>query len=270
MNLAEVFTRTRAQRRAAFMAYLPVGFPDVATSIEAMRAVVDCGADIIEVGIPYTDPMLDGPVIQDAAHRALAAGTKVADAFTAVRAVADAGAAAVVMTYWNLVLRRGPQRFARDLADAGGAGVVLPDLTPEEAGAWLDAAQGAGLDTIFLVAPSSTAQRLAFVTAASSGFVYAASVMGVTGTRATVGSAARGLVERTREHTDLPVCVGLGVSTGAQAAEVAGYADGVIVGSALVKALDASLRQDREGLGPLRALASELAAGARRDLRVDG
>ncbi len=261
-HLSDVLAVCRAEGRAAFIAYLPVGFPDVARSLEAMRTVVAHGADVIEVGIPYTDPMLDGPVIQDAANTALHAGTKVNDAFTAVRAVVDAGAAAVVMTYWNIVLRRGPSRFARDLAAAGGSGVILPDLTPEEAGDWLAAARDEGLDTIFLVAPSSTPERLATVTAAGSGFVYAASVMGVTGTRTTVGTAAHGLVERTREVTDLPICVGLGVSTGAQAAEVAGYADGVIVGSALVRAL-AESRSAEGDYTPLVALAEELAAGVR-------
>lgn len=262
-TLAQTFTQCRQQERAALIAYLPVGYPDVPTSLEAMRAVIAEGVDIVEIGIPYTDPMLDGPVIQDAANTALLAGTRVEDAFTAARAVVEAGAVALVMTYWNLILRRGPHRFAADLAQAGGSGVILPDLTPEEAGEWLTAAQDTGLATIFLVAPSSTAERLSVVTSATSGFVYAASVMGVTGTRNQVGSAARGLVERTKAVTELPVCVGLGVSTGRQAREVASYADGVIVGSALVKALARSLEEDPVGYGPLRELARELVAGVR-------
>ncbi len=262
-TLDQTFDRCRQEGRAALIGYLPVGYPDVPRSLEAMRVLVAEGVDIVEIGIPYTDPMLDGPVIQDAANTALLAGTRVADAFTAARAVVEAGAVAVVMTYWNLILRRGPHRFAADLADAGGSGVILPDLTPEEAGEWLAAARDTGLATVFLVAPSSTPERLSVVTSATSGFVYAASVMGVTGTRNQVGSAARGLVERTKAITDLPVCVGLGVSTGAQAAEVASYADGVIVGSALVKAVARSVEEDPHGYGPLRAAVADLFAGVR-------
>lgn len=259
--LANCFAATKAQGRAALMTYLPVGYPSVAGSLEAMRAVVAAGADIVEVGLPYSDPVMDGPVIQTAAQRALAAGLRVRDVFTAVSAVAAAGAVPVVMSYWNPVLRYGVGSFARDLAAAGGAGMITPDLIPDEAGDWLYAASLHELDRIFLVAPSSTDARLAMTTQACSGFVYAASTMGVTGVRSEVGAGAEHLVRRTRAVTDLPVCVGLGVSTGEQAAQVAAYADGVIVGSALVTL--AGTADEPGGLDALRDLTADLARGCR-------
>ena len=166
----------------------------------------------------------------------------------------------VVMTYWNPIERYGVERFATDLAAAGGAGLITPDLIPDEAGAWIAAAERADLDRVFLVAPSSTDARLRSTTAASRGFVYVASTMGVTGARATVSDAARTLVARTREaRPDIALCVGLGVSNGAQAAEIAGFADGVIVGSAYVREM-----LDGRGADGVRALTADLAAGVRR------
>jgi tryptophan synthase alpha chain len=185
------------------------------------------------------------------------------DIFTAAREVSAAGAGALVMTYWNPVLRYGVERFATDLAAAGAAGLITPDLIPDEAGDWIAAADAHDLDKVFLVAPSSTPERLEAVTSQCRGFVYATAVMGVTGARASVGEAADALVSRTREHTDLPVCVGLGVSTGEQAAQVGRYADGVIVGSALVRCLTEA-DSDEQGLEALGGLARELADGVRR------
>jgi len=261
-RVAEVLVRTRAQGRAALVGYLPVGFPDVAGSIDAMVAMVEAGVDIVEIGIPYSDPLMDGPVIAHAADVALEHGVRIKDVFTAVRAVADAGAPALVMTYWNPVLRYGVDRFALDLAKAGGAGLITPDLIPDEGAEWMAAAERNDLDHVFLVAPSSTPQRLRSTASACTGFVYAASSMGVTGARSTVGDAAAVLVTRTRLMTDLPICVGLGVSSGAQAAQVAAFADGVIVGSALVRAL-ADAGTPGEGLTAIRNLTAELAAGVR-------
>ncbi|YAL81955.1 tryptophan synthase subunit alpha [Dermacoccaceae bacterium W4C1] len=259
----QILADAREAGRAVLVGYLPVGYPDVEGSIRAMQALVEAGVDIVEIGVPYTDPLMDGPVIQTAATGALAAGVRVRDVFTAVEAVSDAGAGALVMTYWNPVLRYGVERFAADLAGAGGSGLITPDLVPDEAGPWLEASAQHGLNRVFLVAPSSTHERLASTTAAGSGFVYAASLMGVTGARASVGEAAQTLVERTREVTDLPICVGLGVSTPEQVAQVAGFADGVIVGSALVRCLVDAPDLDT-GLADLRALASDLVAGARQ------
>ena len=261
-GVGAVLVKTKAEGRAALVGYLPVGFPDVQGSIDAMVAMVEAGVDIVEIGVPYTDPLMDGPVIQHAADVALKGGTRLTDVFTAVRAVVDTGAPALVMTYWNPVLRYGVDRFADDLAKAGGAGLITPDLIPDEGAEWIAAAERNDLDRVFLVAPSSTSQRLRTTTMACRGFVYAASTMGVTGARTTVGDTAEVLVTRTRLMTDTPICVGLGVSTGAQAAQVAAFADGVIVGSALVRCLaDAGSRED--GLDAIRKLASELAAGVR-------
>jgi tryptophan synthase alpha chain len=253
----------RAEGRAALVAYLPVGYPDVDGSIAAMTAMVEGGADVVEIGVPYSDPGMDGPVIQQAVEPAVRAGVGMRDVLRAVEAVAAAGAVPAVMSYWNPIERYGVERFAADLAAAGGAGAITPDLIPDEAGAWLAASEEHGLDRVFLVAPSSTDARLRSTTAACRGFVYAASTMGVTGTRATVSDAAERLVVRTRAVTDVPVCVGLGVSNGDQAAEVAAFADGVIVGTAYV-------RRMLDGTGPdgVRALSEELAAGVRRRVAV--
>jgi tryptophan synthase alpha chain len=261
--LADALAKAKADNRAALIGYLPVGFPDVDTSIAAMCAMVDGGADIVEVGVPYSDPVMDGPTIQAAAEPAVRAGVGVADALRAVAAVAEAGAAAVVMSYWNPIDRYGVQRFAADLAAARGSGAITPDLIPDEAADWLAASDEHGLDRVFLVAPSSTDARVASTAHASRGFVYAASTMGVTGARTSVSGTAETLVARVRSLApDVPVCVGLGVSDGRQAAEVAGYADGVIVGSALVRCLlDAP---DARGVQAVRELAAELATGVRQ------
>ncbi|WP_349827949.1 tryptophan synthase subunit alpha [Brevibacterium litoralis] len=262
---AAIDAATAAGREAALIGYLPIGFPDVPTSIEAMVALVESGADIVEVGMPYSDPGLDGPVIQHADEVALNAGARTRDLFEAVRAVTEAGGCAVVMTYWNIVVQYGIEDFARDLAVAGGAGIITPDLIPDEAGRWIAAAEEHGLDRVFLAAPSSTEERLALIAGTSRGFVYAASTMGVTGTRAAVDSHARELVERVRAAGAEHVCVGLGVSNRAQAAEVAAYADGVIVGSALVRTLES------DGVAGVRALTAELATGVRGgDVRGEG
>lgn len=265
-GLGEVLERCRAEGRAALVGYLPVGYPSVEESVEAMRVLVEAGCDVVEVGLAYSDPVIDGPVNQDAMAAALEAGVRVDDVFTAVAAVREAGAVPVVMTYWNLVLKRGVERFAAELAEAGGAGLITPDLIPDEADDWLAASDRHGLDRVFLVAPSSTPERLEKVTSACRGFVYAASTMGVTGVRSSVDTDARGLVERVRAVTDVPVCIGLGVSTREQAAEIAAYADGVIVGSALVRTLGGDGELD-DRLGALRTLVQSLSQGVREATR---
>jgi tryptophan synthase alpha chain len=258
-QLADRIGAAKAEGRAALIAYLPVGYPDVESSIAAMVAAVEAGADVVEIGVPYSDPGMDGPVIQEAVDVAVRAGVGMRDVLRAVEAVAAAGAVPVVMSYWNPIERYGVDRFATDLAAAGGAGAITPDLIPEEAGEWIAAAEREDLDRVFLVAPSSTDARLASTTAACRGFVYAASTMGVTGTRSTVSDAAATLVARTRAVApDLAVCVGLGVSDGRQATQVASFADGVIVGTAYV-------REMLEGRGAkgVRALSEDLAGGVR-------
>ena len=255
------FGKASADNRAALVGYLPAGFPTVDGAIEAARVMAEAGADIIEIGLPYSDPLMDGPVIAEAVRQALSAGTRVADVLRTVEAVAAGGTPVLVMTYWNPVDRYGVRAFARDLAAAGGSGLITPDLTVEEAGPWLDASDEYDLDRVFLVAPSSTDERVAKVASACRGFVYAASLMGITGTRDAVSGDAAGLVKRIREHTDLPVAVGLGVSNGTQAAQVAAFADGVIVGSAFVRRL---LPESPEGIAGVRDLTTELSAGVRR------
>lgn len=260
---AVAFEKARAENRATLVGYLPAGFPSLAGGIAAIRTVIEAGVDMVEVGLPYSDPVMDGPVIQRATERALAAGVRTAEVLRTVEAVAGAGVPVLVMTYWAPVERYGVDRFARDLAAAGGAGLITPDLIPDEAEEWLAASDAHGLDRVFLVAPSSTDARLAATVAACRGFVYAAALMGVTGARDHVSAAAPKLVERVRAVSSaVPVGVGLGVRDGRQAAVVAGYADAVIVGSALVsQVLDAP--DEATGLARLRDLTADLATGVR-------
>ena len=261
--VAAAFEKAAAEDRAALVGYLPAGFPDKQTAIKAAVAMVEAGADVIEVGLPYSDPLMDGPVIADAVYRALKGGVKIKDVFDTVQAVADAGAGALVMTYWNPVDHYGADAFSRDLANAGGAGLITPDLTPEEAGPWIAASDAHQLDRVFLVAPSSTPPRVEAITRLCRGFVYAVSLMGITGARDALSSSAAGVVARIREHTSLPAAVGVGVSTGAQARQVAEFADGVIVGSAYVRRItDAATPAD--AVAAVRDLTTDLAQGVRR------
>jgi tryptophan synthase alpha chain len=260
---SEAVEAARAQGRAALVGYLPVGFPDLDTSVAAARALVAGGVDVVELGLPYSDPLMDGPVIARAVDAALKHGTRTRDVLAAVEQVAAAGAPVLVMTYWNPVDRYGVDRFAADLAAAGGAGVITPDLIPDEAGEWLAASDAHDLERVFLVAPSSTDERLRSTAAACRGWVYAASTMGVTGIRNQVSDRARELVGRTRRAGADRVCVGLGVSTSDQAATVAAYADGVIVGTAFVRAV-ADADDPAAAPDAARALAADLADGVRR------
>lgn len=263
MSIARAFEKARADDRAALIGYLPAGFPDVAGAIAAVEVLVEAGCDAIELGLPYSDPVMDGPTIQAAAQHALDGGVRTTDVLRTVEAAAATGVPVEVMTYWNPVERYGVARFAADLASAGGSGLITPDLTPDSAPEWIRAADEHDLDKIFLVAPSSTDARIAMTTAASRGFVYATAVMGVTGARATTSDLAEPLVRRTKATTDLPVAVGIGVADGRQAAEVARFADGVIVGSALVRTLLDAGSDRAAGLAALRALTEDLAEGVR-------
>lgn len=256
--LHRAFDAARDQGRAALIGYLPAGFPSRSAAKECLTEMVAGGVDVIEVGLPYTDPVMDGPTIQAAVDIALSGGTTTSDVFDVVRHVADLGVPALVMSYWNPIERYGVRPFAAAMHQAGGVGVITPDLTPEEAVDWIAATDEHGIDRVFLVALSSTDERIARVCAVTTGFVYAGAVMGVTGARASLSDAVSGLVSRVRHATDLPVAVGLGVSTPDQAQQVARFADGVIVGSAFVTAI-------RQG-GPKAAgeLAIALAEGVRR------
>jgi tryptophan synthase alpha chain len=263
VSSGEAFARAKAEDRAALIGYIPAGFPSYDGCVAAFTALVDAGVDVVEVGGPYSDPVMDGPINQAAMQVALENGTTMHDVLRTVEAVAATGVAVVVMSYWNPVLRYGVEQFSTDLASAGGHGLITPDLVPDEAADWLAASAGHDLDRIFLVAPSSSEARIASTVAACRGWVYAASTMGVTGARAATSTVAPELVRRTQRATALPVAVGLGVSNGDQAAEVASYADGVVVGSALVRCL---LDADTEAAGAtaVHALALDLAAGVRR------
>jgi len=268
-HTGRVFQSVRATGRGSLVGYLPVGYPDVPTSLAALTALTgageSAGVDLVEVGMPYSDPVLDGVTVQRAGTRALERGVRTRDVFAAVEAVAGTGTPAVVMIYWNLIERYGVDAFSRDLAAAGGSGVITPDLTPDEAETWMATSDAHDLDRIFLLSPSSEEARLASTLAACRGWVYATSVMGVTGARAQTSSAAPALVERIRAvDPGAMVGVGLGVSNGAQAGEVTQFADAVIVGSALVNTL---LQADDDGhphdLSALRALVADLADGVR-------
>ncbi|MEU6135729.1 tryptophan synthase subunit alpha [Nocardioides sp. NPDC047086] len=263
MSTSVAFEKAKAENRAALVGYLPAGFPTVEGSIDALTTMVEAGCDIIEIGLPYSDPVMDGPTIQDAVQQALDGGVRVDDVFRVVEAVAATGVPTLVMTSWNPIERRGVDRFAQQLQDAGGAGLITPDITPDFAPEWIEAADARDLDKVFLVAPSSTDERIAMTTAQCRGFVYATAVMGVTGARAKTSDLAAPLVARTKKTTDLPVGVGLGVSNGAQAAEMAAYADGVIVGSAFVRTLLDNRSDEQAALKALASLTEDLAAGVR-------
>jgi tryptophan synthase alpha chain len=237
-RVAATIARRNVEAAGAFIGYLPAGFPDLQTSIDAAVAIAEAGVDVIELGLPYSDPVMDGTVIQAATQKALANGFRLRDGFTAVREITSrVDVPVLVMTYWNPVVQYGVDRFADDLVAAGGAGLITPDLIPDEAADWLAASERSGLDRVFLAAPSSTEARLRQAVESSRGFVYAVSTMGITGARADVDAAARSLVARLRAVGASSACVGVGISTADQIAEVLGYADGAIVGSALVKAL---------------------------------
>ncbi|MCI1984141.1 MAG: tryptophan synthase subunit alpha [Bifidobacteriaceae bacterium] len=258
--MGELLGGFKRQNKPAFIGYLPYGFPTTDASITALRTMVRSGVDAVEIGLPYSDPVMDGPVIQEAANIALSNGERIAGVFDAVEAVANEGGVPLIMSYWNLIMHYGVEKFTRDFANAGGAGFITPDLIPDEAGEWIEASDRYGLDRIFLVSPNSTEERLKIVAENSRGFVYAASTMGVTGERSQLSSSPEGLVARTRAAGAENVCVGIGVSTPEQGAEVGAYADGVIVGSALVHTLLGG-GDVAENIGKLAAKAESLAEG---------
>jgi tryptophan synthase alpha chain len=261
-RLQVLFDKAKAEDRGVLVGCMPAGFPTVDGGIGSMTAMAAAGADIVEIELAYSDPVMDGPVIQRASEIALANGVRTTDVIRSTEAVAAAGATVILMSYWNPIERYGVERFARDFAAAGGAGIVTPDLIPDEAGEWIAAADAYGLDKIFLVAPSSTDARLAMTARASRGFVYATSVMGVTGARDQTSNAAPELVSRIRAASDIPIGVGLGVRNGAQAAEVASYADAIIVGSALINCV-LTAEDPASGRAALQRLTGELAEGVR-------
>ncbi len=262
-RLQPMFDETRADEPGRARRVPARRIPDVEHSKALFGAMIDGGCDLVEVGFPYSDPVMDGPVIQNAAEIARRGGFRIRHLFEIVESIAGRGGRAVVMTYFNPVLAYGQDRFARDLANAGGLGIITPDVIVDEAAAWLEASRTHGIDSIFLVAPSSPAARIAITAASATGFIYAASTMGVTGAREQVSSAAPALVARCRSITDTPIGVGLGIRTAAQVKEIGAYADAVIVGSALVSAAGSST-DPTEATAAVRALTAELATGTAR------
>ncbi len=233
------FARRRAEGRSAFVAFLTAGDPSLERTLRAAAELEAAGADVLELGVPFSDPLADGPVIQRASERALARGVTLAGVLECVRAIRRGSELPLLLfSYFNPLLQYGLERLARDASAAGVDGVLVTDLPPEEAGEWIAAARGRDLDTVFLASPTSPAERLERVAAASRGFVYAVSRTGVTGERSSLSGEARPLVERLRALTDVPVALGFGLSTPEQVKDAAAVADGVVVGSALVRFLE--------------------------------
>ncbi len=260
--LEDLFTKVRSEDRAALIAYIPAGFPTQDGCKRVIDAFIAGGVDAIEIGFPYSDPVMDGPTIQAAADRALSQGTGAAEVFDALKYATDKGIPSVVMTYWNPIEKYGVEKFADAIHSNGGSGVITPDLTIEESSRWKSAVESSEINPIYVVAPSTTDARLDQVTSRCGGFIYAASLMGVTGTRTSVSTGAADLVARIRKSSKTPVAVGLGVSTREQAKGVAAYADGVIVGSAFInKLLEAP--NEESGLQAVQELAAELSKGVR-------
>ena len=260
--LAQLFEKTKSENRAALIAYIPAGYPTEQGCKAVIDAFADAGVDAIEIGFPYSDPVMDGPTIQEAANTSLTAGTGAKEVFEALAHATSRGIPSVVMTYWNPIEKYGLEAFASSIADSSGSGVITPDLPVDEAQPWKSACAASEINSIFVVAPSTTDARLEKVTAQCSGFVYAASLMGVTGARTGISSGAKALVDRIRKVTKTPVAVGLGVSTREHAKEVAAYADGVIVGSAFINALNSATSLEA-GIKDVRALVEQLALGVR-------
>ncbi|MBI2813432.1 MAG: tryptophan synthase subunit alpha [Opitutae bacterium] len=262
-RIAQAFARTRRERRAAFVAYLCAGDPDFDTSLAACRAVLDAGADVLELGVPFSDPLADGPTNQLAAQRALEGGMTAARVFELVRRLREKSQAPVVFyTYYNLVFSNGVEDYVRAAKEAGVDGMLVLDLPPEEAGEFLAACAQHDLKTVFIVAPTTPDSRLPRIGAAATGFIYYVSREGVTGVRDQVAANIPEAVARIRRHTALPVAVGFGLSTREQVRQVARSADGVVVGSALVNVIKDNL-DNRAGLpARLRIAAADLVAGA--------
>jgi tryptophan synthase alpha chain len=252
-TLKELISTKRESGSGVVIGYLPLGYPDIPTSVEAARVLIDAGIDALELGIPYSDPVMDGLVIAQATQTALANGFKLKDVFPAIEAISEGNDTPLaVMTYWNPVMQYGVERFTQDLLAAGATGLITPDLIPDEASEWLEVSDRLGAERVFLAAPSSSDERLQNTAEHSSGFVYAVSTMGITGTREDVDQAAHSLVTRLRNAGARDVCVGVGISSADHVRNVLEYADGAIVGTALVRALGDG------GVPALRELAASL------------
>lgn len=259
-RIERTFAKARAAKRAAFMPYHAMGYPTRADTIEMIKALAEEGADLFEIGIPHSDPLADGPTVQTATYTAITQGTTVRDCLAMVTELRFAGVTQpfCAMSYINPLMAYGIDNFIKDAVFAGIDGIIVPDLPPEEADFVERPAKAAGLAVTYMLAPTSTEDRIRLVAQHATGFIYMVSVTGITGARSELPPDLGAFIARVRKHTNLPLAVGFGIGTGAQAAEVAKIADGVIVGSALVKAATGA-----DGLNRVRALGAELAAGAR-------
>lgn len=257
---SDVLRANKAAANGSLIGYFPAGYPTLGESIEAAITMCQNGVDVLELGVPYSDPVMDGVVIQEATLAALEGGFKLKQTFEAVRAITSVvDTPVLVMTYWNPVLSYGIEKFAHDLAEAGGAGLITPDLIPDEAREWLEISDKYALDRVFLAAPSSSEQRIQTACDLSRGFVYAVSTMGITGARGEVDANAQKVVANVRKASSSQnTAVGIGISTAEQVAEVNQYSDGAIVGSAFVRAYQ------QGGVEALKAKVQELSAGLRK------
>lgn len=263
-SLKETFTKAKSENRAVLIAYLPAGFPSIEGSIQIINEMFKNGVDVIEVGVPYSDPLMDGPVIQEAVDIALSHKTGINEVMHVVNKVAENKKPVLTMSYWSPIEKWGIKKYVQQFKNSGGNGVITPDLPPDESSEWIEETNQQNIDRVFVVAPSTSEERLKLVTSKVTGFVYAASLMGVTGTRNEISQSAKTLVNRVREVTDLPVAVGLGVSTPEQAKEVARFADGVIVGSAFIK-LILQTKDLSKSIGAVGQLSKDLARSMHRN-----
>ncbi len=237
-RIDQTFQRLRKKGRAALIPFLVAGDPDLQTTEALVRRMAESGADIIELGVPFSDPLADGPTIQAASHRALQNGVNLASIFRSTEKLQEIPTPLVLMTYFNPIFQYGLQAFATDCRRSGIDGVIVPDLPPEEARPWVEEARKMGVDTIFLAAPTSPAERIRWVKEVSRGFIYYVSLTGVTGARKELPPELEPAVRRIKGQSEKPVAVGFGISTADQAREISRFADGIIVGSAIVKIVE--------------------------------
>lgn len=266
-RIVETFARCRSENRAAFVAYLCVGDPDAATSLDVCRAVLNNGVDVLELGVPFSDPLADGLTNQLAAQRALESGMNHAGVLSLVRTLRAEFPAVplIIYTYYNLVFANGVDAYVQAAAQAGVDGLLTLDMPPEESAEVAAACTKHGVKTVFIVAPTTPEARLEIITQATTGFIYYVSREGVTGVRDAVAANIPEALARIKAHTDLPVVVGFGIGTRAHVAEVAAYADGVVVGSALVNVIRDNLGERSKISALMAAKAADLTAGVTRD-----
>lgn len=265
-RIEEKFSSLKSERRAAFIPYIAAGDPDIETTKKLVIALEESGADIVELGVPFSDPIADGPTIQKASERALKKNINlrlILQMVKELRPKLDIHMPIVLMSYYNPILKYGLKEFAADAVESGVDGAIVPDLPPEEAEPLLEAAQKCDLATIFLVAPTSTPERMKLIASVSRGFIYCVSVTGVTGARSSLSEHISPMIQELRKHTDKPIGVGFGVSNPGQAAQVARSADAVIVGSSIVNVIEKNLDHPDKMIVEVKSFAKSLADAVR-------